>query len=107
MIFPTWIVTYIKEYSPEYPSLTQNWHDMCENFGIKPKLIIIVDYMQFTENHTLIQTFGELFTEAGFSVRDKTQFIPCVKCKKAYPSQELHIMIRNKGEKVPDVRGCC
>ena len=106
-VFPKWIITFVNEYSPSYPSLTKNWYEICDNINVKPTAIMIVDHMQFTTDHTLIQTFGELFTKSGFSVRDKIQFVSCIKCKKAYPTEELHVMLRNKGEQVPDVRGCC
>jgi hypothetical protein len=106
-IFPSWIITFLDGYSPAYPSLTKTWNELCKNIGVKPTAIMIVDHIEFTTECSLIQTFGELFTNAGFAVRNKYQLVPCVKCGKAYPTEELHELLRNKGVQTPEVRGCC
>lgn len=95
-VFPNWIVTAIDSYSNDYPHLETNWKVMATMAGTKPAQILIVEEIFFDDSHTLIRTFAELLTRAGFMVRRKSEFFPCSVCRNALPSQELYNKMKEK-----------
>ena len=101
--YPTWIVGYYDRYSEDYPSLTRNWYDICTAAGVSPAQILVVDYMSFSDDHTIIRRFGDVFTSAGFTVRRKADLIPCEGCRSMIPVRALYELLRKKGETIPDV----
>lgn len=103
-IFPTWFVTVLRGYSSDYPHLTDNWKKTCEEIGVAPAQVMIVDDFDFGPDYSLIGHFAECFTRAGFSVRTKSQFIPCEKCMSAIPNETLYNLLKDKeGVRVPNV----
>jgi hypothetical protein len=103
-IFPSWFVTVLSGYSSDYPHLTNNWKKTCEEMGVKPAQIMIVDDFEYGPGYELIGNFAECFTRAGFSVRTKCQFIPCEEDGTAIPSECLYNLLKEKGDVViPDV----
>ena len=111
VIFPEWIVSFSEKYSDSYPLLTESWKKACDELQVKPTQIMIVDKVDFTEDHKLLTTIGDLFTKAGFSVRSKDHLLPCVKCGSSYPSQSIHTILKeaakNPDTDVPEKWGCC
>lgn len=99
--FPKWIVALLIGYSEDYPTLTENWNSICESNNIKPTKVLIVDYLEFNDSHTLVKTLAELFTKAGFVVRRKNEFIPCSECDKAIPVQDLYHNLKKSQSIVP------
>lgn len=107
-VFPTWFVTVLPAYSNDYNQLDKNWRTLCSELKVKPAQIMIVDFLQSDSEHTLISTFAECFTRAGFSVRRKSEFIPCQKCSKALPTMNMWRFLKEKGHTVPETwRHCC
>jgi hypothetical protein len=102
-VFPNWIVSVLPSYSSDYQTLLVNWSKICSEVKVKPAQVIIVDFLAQSDKHKLICTFAECFTRAGFSVRRNTEFIPCQKCKKAIPSEQAWNIMKNKGDKVPEI----
>lgn len=102
-IFPTWIITFIDLYSPDYPHLEDNWYKVCDELGVEPAQIMVVDDVDYNDSQTLVKTFAELFTRAGFSVKRKCEVIPCKMCNCAIPTQILYNMYKESGHKVPEI----
>jgi hypothetical protein len=100
--FPTWIITTMPKYSLDYPYLQQNWEKICEQCKISPSQIMIVDSINMDSQHTLLLTFCEVLTRAGFCVRRKEEFFPCKVCNSALPNVQLYDILKQKGFKVPD-----
>ncbi len=100
--FPTWFVTIIEVYCPDYPHLMKNWRKICDMSGTKTAQIMIVDDITFDDSHTVIKAFSECFTRAGFSVRRKMEYIPCDKCTSAVPTQVMWNIFKQKGIQVPE-----
>jgi len=100
--FPTWFVTTMNSYCSDYPHLTENWKKICTMSGINPAQIMIVDDIIFGDSYTLIKTFCECFTRAGFSVRRKKEYIPCENCNCAVPTELMWVLFKEKGIKVPE-----
>ena len=100
-IFPNLFITVLQEYSSDYSHLTENWKNLCKSINTEPKQIIILD--NYSEEDTLVKTFCELFTTAGFSVRRKCEYIPCNVChNKAIPSEMIHKDFKDRDFNVPE-----
>lgn len=89
-VYPNWFITILPQYSNDYKQLQTNWVNVANKIGVPICHIIIVDDMIFDDNHTLIRTFAELLTRAGFSVRRKEEFFPCQVCGNAIPSKQMY-----------------
>jgi hypothetical protein len=71
---------------------------------VVPAQVMIVDDFDFGPDYSLIGHFAECFTRAGFSVRTKSQFIPCEKCMSAIPNEALYNLLKDKeGVSVPNI----
>jgi hypothetical protein len=102
-IFPGWIITYLPKYCDDYPHLTDNWNVVSKSIGIEKQSIIIVDDIFFDKScYSVITIFSECFTRAGFLVRKKNDYFPCMKCKSAIPSLELWNFFKRKEIAIPD-----
>jgi len=106
-IYPDWIITFADKFSTNYPSLTVNWVKTCEKMGSRPAQIMIVDDIIFDDDHKLLQLFGDVFTKTGFSVKSKNHFIPCGRCKSAYPTLSIHQLLKESDNVVPAEWMCC
>lgn len=85
--FPDWVLGWPTKYCSDYPHLKQNWDHVCAKIKTKPLNVVIVDFIDFNSlNHTLVQTFCEILTLFGHSVRRKEEFISCKICGDAIPS---------------------
>lgn len=103
-VYPGWVITFFKSYSSDYPNFNTNWKKLCIQLGVPQTEIIIVDMVDFTsDKYTLIRMFSELFTRAGFSVRDKKDFIPCSKCNSLLPTEYMYNMLKSRKVPVPKV----
>ena len=88
--FPTLFIGIMKKYSDDYTHLQENWNKICKQIGINTTQIIIFDdfpYDDTEEKHELAKLFSECFTKAGFSVRRKSEYIPCKTCDLAIPTK--------------------
>lgn len=99
--FPSWIVTLLPGFCPDYPHLTENWESICTSAGCPKTEVLIVDGFTFDEHHKLIATLAECFTKCGFAVRRKVEFIPCVNCGVAVPSPALYRTLENSKAPCP------
>lgn len=103
-VFPGWIVAFLKTYSKDYPNFNTNWKKICIQLGVKQSEIMIVDYIDFSnnDNYKLVRMFCELFTRAGFSVRTKDDFIPCSNCDSAIPTETMYKILKSRAVVVPN-----
>jgi hypothetical protein len=99
--FPGWYVSTAKEYSKDYPSLTENWKLICNSIKTTQAQILLVDEVYFDDEHSIIRMISECFTRAGFSVRKKNDYTECSNCGSIIPSVELWRIFKEKGFKVP------
>jgi hypothetical protein len=103
-VFPTWMVTTVDNYSVDYPELTSTWVIAASTIGVRPTKIIIVDYLHpSSDGYTLIGTFAELFTRAGFMVRRNVEFLCCGVCTSLIPRQIVYDMMKDSGKSVPSI----
>lgn len=100
--FPGLIVAFLKRYSHDYPSFTENWIKITGKIKTTPKEIMILDNFIFDDNHNLVKLFCECFTRAGFSVRRKMEFIPCKHCEYAIPAEPLYNILKENNITVPE-----
>ena len=97
--FPDWIYQFFNVYSCDYPSFQKNWKDLSKKIKVPTTQIITVNEIIFDDTHTIILTFSEILTKAGYSVRRKSEFFACSKCNSALPTKELYDKL--KEENVP------
>lgn len=103
-VFPTWIVGYSSSYSRDYPSLTENWKLICSNLKCDALSIIIVDeFVENNDEHSLIQIFSELLTLFGHRIHKKSDFFKCKICNGMLPSNEIYNELKKSNAKVPSV----
>ena len=101
-LFPTLIICSIKEYSQDYPHLTENWNTLCGMMNTTPKEIIIFDNYNDNENE-FIKQVAEIYTKSGFVVRRKSEYFPAKNNpNKALPNELIYNCFKEKGLKVPD-----
>lgn len=98
--FPGLFVTVLPSFSDDYPHLNKNWKTICDSIPTTPKQVMILD--NYSEDCTLVKTFAECFTTAGFAVRRKCEYIPCEKTGKAVPSEGVYQLLKEKGFTVPE-----
>jgi hypothetical protein len=100
--FPKWVVGFMSGYSADYPSLTHNWHTICDDKKVAPAQLMIVDDLCFEDTHSLIGHLGELFTRCGFVVRRKRDLVECETCGLAIPAKFWHDRIKAAGKTTPE-----
>ena len=102
--FPGWIIATLPRFCDGYPHLNTNWVVLCKRIGVKPTQILIVKELSMSDDHKLLRMFIECFTQAGFSVRAMTDYIPCAKCEVvAVPTPEVYGTMKEKGLKIPEI----
>ena len=99
-IFPTLFITVMNSFCDDYEFLNENWRNLCISIPTTRKQVMILD--NYPDDCTLIKTFAECFTTAGFVVRRKYEFIPCEKCKKAIPSESIYNFFKEKNFNIPE-----
>ena len=100
--FPTWFVTIMPRFCPDYQFLQTNWDDVCKRVPVLKAQIMIVEEVEQGDKYSLIQQFAECFSKAGFCVRRKMEFIPCSKCNSAVPSLMMYEYLKNQAkERIP------
>lgn len=100
-VFPDWFVTVMETYCSDYPHLMDNWKKLCKMSNSSPTQIMIVEEIVGDDAHSLLSTFAECFTRAGFSVRRKREYVPCENCGSAVPNAAMWKLFKDKGFKVP------
>ena len=101
-IFPTWIIGCSKKYSIDYPHFTKNWENVCTKIKCNTLDIIIIDELVFNDkDYSLIQTFCELLTLFGHSVRRKEEFFECKFCSNILPTEKVYNKLKDFKIKVP------
>jgi len=101
-IYPRWILIYLDKYSEDYPHLQSNWEKITEQQKIKKCQLVIVQKIINDDKYTLINTFAEIYTRAGFIIRTKDEIIPCEKCFSAIPNIEMYETMKKSGLPVPE-----
>jgi hypothetical protein len=98
-IYPNWIIKTIPTYSDDYINLYKNWKLICEQNNIKPSVIVIVDEINYDNNHNLINFFAETMTRVGMLVRTKEEITECSKCGLAIPTLPFYNKLKIKEPK--------
>lgn len=102
--FKNWIVQELKEYSPDYPHLTENWAYMCRQARIEPKCILLVREIMFDDKHRVMSAFCEKLTKSGYVVRRFGDIFPCDVCYRGIMCSESWFLLRKKGGfRIPDM----
>jgi len=102
-LYPTFLKDTLEEYSSDYPQFDINWRGLCLSLKVRKAFILLVDDWEEDDEHLLLKTFCEIFTQAGFIIRKHTDFIPCPVCKHVLPSQEMYNKLKENKMNVPDV----
>jgi len=100
--YPTFLKDTLEEYSEDYPQFDINWRGLCMSLKIRKAFILLVDDWSEDDDHLLLKTFCEIFTQAGFIIRKYTDFFPCPVCKRVLPSEEMYNKLKESNMKVPD-----
>jgi len=101
--FPDWVQGFINDYSDDYPNLKQHWMNICFENKVTPKQIMIVDFVSFEDNYSLIRIFSEILTLSGFCVRSKNELFSCKNCGKAIPQSHVYNLLKEGGQDIPDL----
>jgi hypothetical protein len=101
-LFPGFIKCTMNGYSKDYPSLTSNWHLVCEDSKVKPALIVIVENLYFDDNHTVLMSISEIFTKAGFAIRRYGEFNSCSTCGLAVPTRTIYDKLVSNSVETPE-----
>lgn len=109
--FPTWIIGSMSGYSLDYPTLNDNWVEICQKMNIKPTEILLVEdlFLQDAslpaehQTHKLVNTFAEILTRSGFVIRRKCDLFPCNNCGRAIPQSHIYDLMKKQGLQVPEV----
>ena len=102
-VFPDWQIAAFSGFCTGYPHLNNNWYNLCSRIGVGPTQVLVVRELSFEDDHTLLRTFVECLTRAGFAVRRMTDYVPCSKCENiAVPTPQIHELMKEKGIVVPD-----
>lgn len=99
--FPGWIRTQMDCYSPDYDFLQRNWNKVTTMTRSSMKKILLVERLQLDANHKLITLFAELMTNAGYCVRQVSEFGACPVCTRAIPFEALWIRLKERNLPVP------
>jgi hypothetical protein len=102
-LYPDWILGVLPDYSPDYPILTENWHNICFKNNVEPKKIVLVQSIYFDDIHVILKTFSEILTLSGFCVRTKNDLFACNKCGLALPQSHLYDLLKEKVEDIDDI----
>mgnify|MGYP001172062563 CR=1 FL=1 len=103
--FPDWVVTHLPGFSTDYPHLTKNWQQHCDQIGVKRCDVVIVEYLDLEKadsNHTLVSRFADCLTMCGFAVRLKENYIPCEKTGLAVPTLAMWETMKKMKVVVPE-----
>jgi hypothetical protein len=101
--YPDWILGIMSGYSIDYPTLTQNWEEICLKNNVTPKQIVVCQGIYFDSSHLVLKTFSEILTLSGFCVRTKNDLFPCNKCGLALPQSHLYDLLKEKVEYEDDI----
>jgi hypothetical protein len=100
--FPTWFLGWPKKYCVDYPHMQSNWKFTCKKSKCNTLSVVIVDKIVFNDpDYSLIKLFAELLTVFGHSVRRKEEFIGCVRCGDAIPTQMVYNQLKERSLSVP------
>ena len=93
-VYPNWIHNIQDNYCNDYQHLTSNWNLIASKNNTTPKKIVLVDFVSFEENYTVIQTLCEIFTTIGFVIRSKNEFIQCFICNRVIPAKHMYDLMK-------------
>ena len=102
-MYPTFLKNTFEEYSKDYPQFDINWTGLCMALKTRKAFILLVDDWEEDDDHLLLKTFCEIFTQAGFIVRKYKDFFPCPTCKHVLPTQDTYNKLKESKIKVPDI----
>ena len=101
-VYPSWFQGILPDYSPDYPELKKNWLDVCKKNNTTPKEIMMVDFISFEKEYSLINIFSEILTLSGFCVRSKQEIFPCKICNKAIPQLHIYNLLKKTHTNLPE-----
>jgi len=101
-IYPGFIINVLDKFSEDYPHFDQNWTGMCMSLKVNKAQIMLVDNFIEDDNHLLLKTFCEIFTQAGFVIRKYTEFFPCSVCDKVLPNEFAYNKLKELNIRVPE-----
>lgn len=102
-LYPTWIKGIIKDYSIDYPTLKQHWHNICFENNVSPKEIMLVDFISFDDSYSIIRIFCEILTLSGFCIRTNNEIFSCKSCGNALVQSNYYNVLKDSGQSIPDV----
>jgi hypothetical protein len=106
-VLPGWVSGFLKEYSPDYSFLNDNWDEMIrivneeEKKNIFKTLIVIVNNECPGDPGTKF-VICDFLTKVGFVVRTHVELIPCSVCEKAIVTNSFYKVLKEHSKPVPD-----
>ncbi len=102
-LLPGWIIEYLVDYSIDYPHLRDNFRKSLDLMNASKGMIMIVDFIGFSDEYKLTQEVSELYTTIGFIVRSRDELETCPKCNLAIPGEAQWKQMLEVGLPVPKV----
>lgn len=100
--YPNWIEKILDKYSYDYEHLDLNWKKICTMIHILPKKIILVNFISFDIEYSILNKVCDFLTKNGYCVRRFDEFVICPVCNNAIPCKIIHDMMKSKNIAVPE-----
>lgn len=104
-IIPNWLITHTKDYAKEYYNLERNWYQLCQQWNVKPKHIIIVRFIPQNHelsNYSILWTLCNRLTKDGNIIRTPLDLSLCERCTKAILSKNVIERIQKVRKSIPN-----
>jgi hypothetical protein len=99
--YPYWIVHTTEKYSQDYSNLDLNWKNLCKLLHTEPKKIILVNFISFDSEYSILNRVCDFLTKNGYCVRRFDEFITCTKCNGTIPCKNVFNTMKNNNVKTP------
>jgi hypothetical protein len=99
--YPDWVVHTTDKYCEEYSILSLNWKNLTKLLNTEPKKIILVSFISFENEYSILNKVCDFLTKNGYCVRRYDEFITCDKCNSAITSINVYNTMKNNNVKVP------
>jgi hypothetical protein len=91
--YPEWIIGFAERYSDDYPHLTCTWVELAKMMKAEPAQIMLVRGLPTgtkdnpDKSCTVLTGICDIFSRAGFMIRDGADFQQCTVCDALLPTE--------------------
>lgn len=100
--YPNWIEKVLNHYSKDYYILFSNWKNISNLLHTSPKKIILVNFISFEPEYSVLNKVCDFLTKNGYCVRRFDEFISCPVCNSVIPCKLVYDTMKSKNIGVPE-----